>query len=313
MFAAPARASAEAKTSERVALTWTAPAGCPSADRVVAEVDRLLGGAPATTKPALAVTATVAVDPSGELRVHIEAPPDPARIPAEREPRVRELHAASCEALADATATILALMIDPDSVIAAPPPAAPVAPVAPVAPPETPPPSRFAPRVRLGAWALVDGGTLPGVGLGAAGSAAMTLGALELELGFTGLPSRSARLPERPTAGGDVSLLAGTAAACYDVLPFAFSELAPCLGWEAGDMRASGFGVSAPGAGESLWSAARAGARFAWSPIRRLAIVLRGDAIVPVTRPNFFLQNVGTVFRPGAAAARASLGLEVRL
>jgi hypothetical protein len=316
VLGAPAIVSAaEAQDSPRVTLTWTAPDGCPPAARVVAEVDRLLGGATAPRRPPLVVTATVAADAAGVLRVHIEAPETDGSGSG---PRVRELHAASCEALADATATILALMIDPDRVVAAAPAVAAPPPTPPVVAPqdERPlpaPSSRFAPRVRFDASAVADVGTLPGAGFGAAGSAVLTLAALQLELGFTGLPSRSAHLAARPTAGGDVSLLAGTAAACWNALPKGIFELAPCLGWEVGDLRASGFGVTSPGSGDTLWSAARTGARFAWSPLARLAFFLRAEAIVPVTRPTFVLQSVGAVFRPGPAAGRAGLGIELRL
>jgi hypothetical protein len=326
----PARAEGPPARAEgppaRVALRWTAPAGCPGGDRIVAEVERLLGASGARPPAPLAVAATVTPDPAGGLRAHLEAEsPDG--------PRTKELQAASCDALADATAIILALMIDPTALAApvpAPPPlpappaapvpaspplpAPPAAPVPVPAPPPTPaapPPSAsLRPRFHLLAWALADAGTLPGVSFAAGGAVALSLGALRLELGAGAFPGRSTVLAQRPTAGGDVSLVAGTAGVCYGVLAPGRFELSPCLVVAVGRLHATGFGVSNPGEGSALWSALEPGARLGWSPLARLALVLRAGASVPFARPSFVLAGVA-VHRPGPVAGRAGGGVEV--
>src|SRR6185312_12999827 len=106
-------ASTRASSGERIDLRWTAPAECPAAGAVRAEVDRLLGPSSARPPAPIAVTAEVARDDQGAWRVHLETPGEGA-------PRVREIQGATCAAIADATAMILALMIDPDAALASP-------------------------------------------------------------------------------------------------------------------------------------------------------------------------------------------------
>jgi hypothetical protein len=299
----------------RVSLRWTAPDGCPGPERVLGEVDRLLGDAGARPKESLRVVADVSKDANGNLRVHLEAE-------GESGPRVRELRAASCEALADAAALILALMIDPSAALAAPTSAAstpPPAPAPPTPPPSPPPPPpvppanpRTTPKVSLGVWGVFEGGSLPGAGFGVAGTVAVTLAALRIEVGVGGLPLRDALVSAPKGAGGHVSLVTGDALLCYDVLPRSAFELSPCAGYEGGWLHAAGFGVKSPGSGSDFWSAVRAGGLFTWSPVPRFALSLRGEAVVPFVRPTFVLENVGPVYRPGPVSGRLALGAEAR-
>jgi hypothetical protein len=178
----------------------------------------------------------------------------------------------------------------------------------------TVPASGLTPRFAISAWLAGDVGTLPGVGAGVGGAAAVTLRAFRLELGVLGLPSRKASLEGDPSRGGEVNLVAGTAGACYQVIPRGPFELSPCLGYEVGALHASGFGVTSPGEGTALWSALRPGILLAWVPLARLAVVGRVEAAVPFLRRDFVLDpNLGSVFTPGPVAGRLGLGLELRL
>lgn len=140
LLAAPALAAGPARADERFALKWKAPEGCPDTGAVEAEVVRLLGGSRARPARTIDVSAAVSRDDRGSWRVRLETPGDGG-------PRVRQLTGASCKALADATALILALMIDPDAVTAAPPASITTPPPstatpslpAPSVPPSTPP------------------------------------------------------------------------------------------------------------------------------------------------------------------------------
>ncbi len=260
--------------------------------------------------------------------------------------RAREIKGASCAALADATALILALMIDPAAVsippadagapleAAAPAPTtsplgssasaipapsagpspapttpAPALSARPPLPPAPDPPSRFS--TGLFAMGALDLGTLPGVSPGVLVGLSVLYGPLRAELAAALWPAHDATLAARPTAGGAVDLYAGSAAACWRFLPGRF-ELGPCLGLEIGRLRAQGFGVSDPGQGSALWAAWRAGGGFAYRPIAPLVLGLRLEVAVPFARPGFVLSNVGTVHRPSVAAGRALAGLEVR-
>ncbi|MDC0740202.1 hypothetical protein [Polyangium mundeleinium] len=108
--------AADAHAESAVRLRWSAPEGCPTAEVVSAEVDRLLGGRGAQAEP-LDVTAEVKRDEAGRFRVRLETR-------SEEGPRTREVEASSCAALGEAAALIIAMMIDPD-VIAEPPPEVP--------------------------------------------------------------------------------------------------------------------------------------------------------------------------------------------
>jgi hypothetical protein len=87
-----------------VPLAWSGPEGCPTQAEVRAEVSRLTAG---STEPArlVDVAAHVARDARG-YRVRVETTLRDGRA-------ARDLAAPTCRELADATATIVALMIDP--------------------------------------------------------------------------------------------------------------------------------------------------------------------------------------------------------
>ncbi len=116
--------------AERVNLTWTAPSGCPTKEDVVAEVDRLLGASGARPAKPIQVSASVTKETTGAFRVRLATP-------AAGGPRTREVKGASCDAVANVTAVILALMVDPSAAIAVAPSAAP-SPSATPAPPSDP-------------------------------------------------------------------------------------------------------------------------------------------------------------------------------
>ncbi len=144
----------------------------------------------------------------------------------------------------------------------------------------------------------------------------MIVGPVRIELGMGIWPAHATVIAQGPpTLGGDVSLLVGSAGACYDALsttPRRAFELGPCAGFEVGRLHAESFGASTPGEGTSVWAAPKIGGLFAWAPVRWLALVLRLDAAFPLVRPTFFLSDVGAVHTPSAAAGRAAGGVEVR-
>jgi hypothetical protein len=150
----------------------------------------------------------------------------------------------------------------------------------------------------------------------AGGAAAVVLGPVRIEIGAGVWPARTAiPAPQLPSAGGTVSLVAGSLGACLDVLGITASrpfELGPCGGFELGRLHAAGFGVSSPSEASTVWAAPKLGGHFAWSPIRRLAFVARLDAAFPLRRPTFVLENVGPVHRPSAVVGRAAGGVELR-
>ncbi|MFO0762547.1 MAG: hypothetical protein U0359_39270 [Byssovorax sp.] len=319
----------------RVALTWKAPEGCPAAAEVSAEVDRLLGPKGARPAAPIQAEASVVADDRGGYRVHLETR-------SSGPTRVREIKGSSCKALADATALILAMMIDPSAALAsappsasasappppapppsasasappAPPPSAsastpPPPPSAPPAPPPRPIPSiePRAPRAPLtlgfSGQAVIDAGSLPGVSPGLSLGAAVGYRFLRGEIGALFLPARDQTAATKASAGATVDLLAGTLTGCFWPTVWKL-QLGPCAGLELGRIRARAFGVTSPGEGTALWSAFRAGGGLAWSPIAPLFLGLRLEMAVPLQRPGFVIGNVGTVYRPSPVAAGPS-------
>ncbi len=90
-------------------VEWLAPATCPSADTLQSETLRLLGNPPPGALHHVASAHAVVTEPqTGTWHVSLTTVVDGVR-------GAREIDAASCSALADATALIVALAIDPSS------------------------------------------------------------------------------------------------------------------------------------------------------------------------------------------------------
>ncbi|MBI4954341.1 MAG: hypothetical protein HY908_20120 [Myxococcales bacterium] len=324
-------------------LGWRAPEGCPSEERVRAEVERLLGGPPRGKR--LRVTGTVHRLPEAAA----DAPPEPepwyvvlqttAESGAQGE---RTLRAGSCGALAGATALIVALTFDPDAVTEivptvldagpapAPAPAPTPAPPAPV-PPAPPVPAPLVPRAPipllpwtdpdeapalrvLGAALLGAGevGALPAAALAVGGAVSFRFEWFRIGASAAYYPGASATLAERPSAGGTFRLLAVDVAAGY-VAALGPVELGPDLGIEAGHTWAEGFGVRSPGQGGASWVAPFGDLALAVPIGRYFAPRMTLGLAVPVTRATFVLANVGAVHRAGPVVGRLSLALEGRL
>ena len=104
------RAEAHPSAVERLRLTWSAAEGCPSEGELLAEVGKLLGDRAngEASKELIPVKATVSREAGGSFVVRLETP-------GEGGTQARELRGATCKAVADAAALILALMIDPEA------------------------------------------------------------------------------------------------------------------------------------------------------------------------------------------------------
>jgi hypothetical protein len=163
---------------------------------------------------------------------------------------------------------------------------------------------------RILGWAGADVGTLPKIAGSVGAAAAFLYGPQRFELSAGAWLGRSVDISPYG-AGGTVSLIAGTAATCRNLLTGRV-ELGPCIGIELGRLHASGYGVSSPDEAATLWAALKAGAAVSWFPVPQAALVLRLDAAVPLSRPRFVLDGVGPVHRISAVAGRAAAGAEMR-
>lgn len=303
-------------------LVWSAPALCPDRQGVEREVEALLGPAIA---PRERLSATAIVTPIGSAwRVVLTT--DVHGVPGRR-----TVEAPSCEALAHATALVLAITIDPHAT-AQPPPGGAVANDAgalalaeDAAPPtvatvtqgrveagSTEPPARSS-RLSLGAGAVAAVGALPGVAFAPEIAAGWSSAAWRVDLAISFFPAVSARVDA--TRGGDLGLLSIALRGCrLWVLGGGPLELGPCASFQGGAMFAQAVGVRTPGEETVPWLAVRAGARGALrlGP-SAIWLVLSVDGEVPITRYRFEVDAVGIVHHPSPVGGRAAFGAEVRL
>jgi hypothetical protein len=253
-------------------LSWQAPAECPDEGHVRRAVEQLLGEGP---PPPAHVSARAIVEhtASGHWNVRLTTVRDGAT-------GERVVESDSCQSLADATALIVALTIDPERVAArapgvssapaastvapAAPPASAAAPAAasaspsvsaPTAPtaspsaapareaPPTPPAAATGPTL-FALFAQVGGdvGTLPRAAFAVSAGGALTLGAFRVEGYGTYLPPQATYPTALPSLGTNIHLLAGGLRGCF--LPLRGSvEAGGCAGLELGDLRGQGFGA----------------------------------------------------------------------
>jgi hypothetical protein len=315
---------------EPISFRWDAPAGCPSAEAVVRESTRLLGGKTKGTRSVTGDASLVKQERGWRLRLT-------TRIDGEE--GARELEAPTCEAIANAVALILALSYDPNGVVAAPEgPSEIGAPTASHAGPkraaDTRPPPSSPPRTEDpekgeasgdeaegsedgAAWlggavaALVsaDIGALPVPTVGFGGAAGLQLGWMRLEV------AGRYWLPQSETvgggAGGDFEFASGELRGCpgWTYHPV---TLGGCAGVELGRMAAEGFGVDRTEEASLLWAAARLGGLVSVAVVGPLALRLDVGMSIPFDRPRWVLDGIGVVDQPAPVTARGETGAELR-
>jgi hypothetical protein len=281
-------APASAQSGSRVALEWTAPAGCPDREQVLAEIDRLIGDA---SHEPLTVVGTASPN-DGRWTVQLQ-------LTAGASQGSRTLEAETCTLAVQAAALVVALAAQPQTP-QEPPQAAPIEPSTPM---------RVAFLVRP--FASLDVGVLPLPGTRFGLAAGVRLDRFRIEAGASHGLSRAIGLPDRGTVR--VQPLASVQArGCWGPRLGRW-VLEGCVGGEGTLLRGESAGVSSPSVGEALWLGAflggGAGLRL-WGPV-----FLRLDAELGVglQRPSFQVAPQGEVFRPEPVFARAALGLELEL
>lgn len=241
-----------------ITLRWTAPPGCPGEAALSARIDRLLGGPPASTDRRLDAAGVVEATPQGfRLEVTLSSG-------ASGTESTRILQGATCEAVTDAGALVIALAFDPDAVAAqelkraesdagapsgpdaapADPSGAPLpAPTEPIripvplppassteaSPDPAPPPSAPASRPSFSVLAalLGDAGALTDAAAGFRAGLSLGLGAYHVVASFEAFPSSRRALPDRPDKGAEMRLFAGALSGCRRVFPWTRAEPPP--------------------------------------------------------------------------------------
>ncbi len=303
--------------SSAVTLTWEAPAGCPSSERILAETDRILAGSKVRTDPPIEARARVRQE--GERWVlSLETRRGEAA-------GTRELAGESCTALGEAMIVILVLMIDPALVAETAPrlepePVAAVVPPPPQKPPvvvaRPAPPPAVSPAVcrwsrpAIALSALGDVGALPAPAAGGELGFGLRRCALDASASVRALYPRTGEAELDTGAGGDLWLAAAGLAlgVARDLAPI---ELGARGGVEVGAMSGRGVGINNPDSARALWLAASAGAVLRLQLGARLAALAGLDLVVPLRRPRFVIDDLGSVHRAAAVTGRLALGLEL--
>jgi hypothetical protein len=301
---------AQSMPTSALTLEWIAPGECPSRDEVFGEMQRLLGG-PQPLLSGERWTARAVVSHEDAWSVSIETS-------SASGPHWRTLRAQTCRGLADATALILALAINPRAVArSVPAPAAVPSP----SPPSTPTTARVtAPtgtrpiQFSIGLPLSFSAGVLPEIDYGIGGALGVRVDSIVLELAVQDwLRPVVATIPAS-SAGGTFRLLSGTLYACnaFRTGPF---ETGPCAELDVGRIEATGFGVTSATTGSALWLAAGIGALAVTNldASGTWAVPIHLDALVPIERRSFVIQNVpGVVYGQSSIAGRASVEVERR-
>jgi hypothetical protein len=286
-------------------FSWQAPASCPSREDLSAAIARLLGG-------------DIRVPQGGDIRARaVVAHGQTWSVAIETElagrPGQRSIEAASCQDLADATALIIALMIDPDAVAAhaTPPKAVPATP-----PAETDPAHQRKPRARqylLGVHTAGIYRTMPSFDVGLGGGVGVAGRHWRVELrGSYGLRRGQKAMAAAPAgAYGEFGFAAATLAACFN-----FGREGPafgiCADYELGVISARGAGISESLPAQTPWSALGAGAYVAFPLGSHFSLPLHVDVLAPLRRTEFVFQyEPQPVFQAPAVGGRISVGVEL--
>ena len=293
------QALAQPTGAGRLLLKWSAPAECPSLAELHATIARLLGGT--VYLPAGRTIAVKAVVTQGQTwQLDLETGSEAQR---------RTLRAESCAELAEATALIVALMVDA-RVVSAPqgptrPPSVAVA-RAPAALDAT------SSSLRLGLLGAAAFGILPGLDAGIGGSLALVYGAWRFDLrvsyGLSRDQTVTAATP--PGAFGSFNYTGATAGVCRNIARVRI-ELGACADVEVGVLSAHGHNVTEELSARTAWLGVGP-AGFLALRAGRLTFPVRAALLLPLVRPEFMFNHVdGSVYRVASLSGKVSVGAEL--
>jgi hypothetical protein len=293
-------------------LRWDAPAGCPAAAEVVAQIRKLSGplAAPAELRAEVVIRAA----PGGafQARIHTEA----AGMSGSR-----VFEGRTCAALSEAVVVILALAADPYALTEPQPPPdgqpgeprpaleparAPRFTAAPEHPPATPV------HLHVGLVAAGDLGTLAGATPGGGLFVAASRGPLRLELQGALWANRFVASSTAPGSGGVLGFASLAPRLCLGTQGSAAS-VGGCAGVDVLWAHGEGIGVARPAKDTTAWPALELGLWVRQASAGRLGAFAGLSAAVPLRRPEADITGLGAVYRPWAASGILTVGVDVRL
>ena len=291
-----------AEPSRGIELEWRAPPGCPDEAWARKAIDAYLGQRVHGSFKPIAVRVDITAAPGGRWRAALSAGGGANGS--------RTFEGGTCARVGDAAVLIVALMLDPVQVVAQMEPRR----EAPRAPPVLAETTRAveAPdstRVELSVKAAGDAGSLPEPTVGAGLGAGLRSGRLSMELDLVAWVPRRAFGGPTPASGGEIQLYTASLRGCLGTIQAVGLALAPCLRGEGGLSSGTGFGIAEPVTTHNAWGAAFLGLLIRQPGAERLGAWLAIEAGVPFVRPNYVIEEFGTVFRAGSVLGRVSFGL----
>lgn len=310
-----------AAADQRVALIWNAPAGCPTAQAVQDEVDRILTISPRDVAPVAAAVNVLAPSSSpaqdrwrANLMVHSHG-----------KRAERQFDAESCDALAAAATLIIALAAEgvdestpaqsaggprhpTDNVIAAAPGGSDAG------------WDRSEPRVVMGA--VFDKGTMPGhpaLGFEAAAAQIWTAGIWRLQMSAGAsffIPQDMGNPMVYGEASGQYWMVSFSGRGCLTTVLSRF-EIGPCLGAEVPIMHGSKLYDLPSTDTTQYWLSAMGSGTATVTVSARLVLFARADIIAPSTQRAFVVTDPvsggkSDAYKVPSQALRGAMGLELR-
>jgi hypothetical protein len=279
-----------AKVRAEIALAWQAPAGCPDAAAVEQTMRKWLesSGTPAGDAD-VHIDADVAAAPSGYvLALQLRTPSGARRT---------NMVSATCDVFAQLIALQASLLIADQ--------------------PAEPMPRTAAEAAPTQALALRVHGALassplpwPAAGLGV-GAAYVAL-PLRVELGLGYVFPRERRYDTQPEAGGSFQSGFVSLRPCA-ATRFGRVEVAGCVSAEVGILRGHGFGLSSARGTNRHWFALAAGPALNVHVAPAWSVWLGLDLLWSLVRPEFYVAELGPLYRTEKLGVRAALGIELRI
>ncbi|MEO8798252.1 MAG: hypothetical protein ABI551_10230, partial [Polyangiaceae bacterium] len=166
------------------------------------------------------------------------------------------------------------------------------------------------PYAFMSAGYVLDSATLPKLGSGLGIDVGYRLNHVSFAAEGWWLGARDTRLEAKPSEGAGVGAFGLGARGCWELLEGSALDLGPCAGAGVAWLRASGFGATTPADASArlfrLDFSARAQLRI-W----RIAFFAEAGAALPLTRPEFVIENAGTVEHVAPASFIGKIGGQV--
>ncbi|MFZ5894969.1 MAG: hypothetical protein ACOY0T_28170 [Myxococcota bacterium] len=244
-----------------------------------------------------------------QAKVTIRRAPDHFEASVQTElDKVRTLSGASCEAVLEATAVILALAIDPDADVRA-------RRTRPTTPREPPAKRAELPRFFAGAGSSFDTATLPHLATGPTLEAGFSLRHWSAKLTGTYWLPASTSLAVDPNLGGSFSWWTIGVAGCFDAALALRARPGFCLSPELGRLQGTGTGADENRTANATWFALAATPSLAFRLSSRVVLRTTAGAALTILGWHSFIlersQEPHEVHRPARLSARASLALNL--